>query len=303
MQNRPEKNHYRLGVRRVLIITLLLNLAVVIGKLIAGLMADSLSVISDAIHSSVDSINNVVGLVVLRYATREPDAEHPYGHAKFETLSAFTIAGFLFVTCYQISLSALPRIFAADPPRPEITSLTIGTIIITIVINIFVTLYEQREGRRLQSEFLIADALHTRSDVVVSVSILAGLFLVRAGYLWLDSILALIVAGVIAWNGWLIFKATVPVLVDSAPVPSDKIEEIVLSVPGVHSAHDIRSRGNRHDIFIEMHLHVSPELERDHIASHQVTEEIEQRLAEAFGAVSVLVHVEPLPQQTSVAGS
>src|SRR5499426_3031299 len=116
---------YRRGVRRVLLVTLALNV-VVVGKLVAGLLADSLSVVSDAIHSSVDSLNNIVGLVVMKYATKEPDEGHPYGHAKFETLAAFAIAGFLFVTCYQIALSAIKRIIAHEEPAPEITALTIG---------------------------------------------------------------------------------------------------------------------------------------------------------------------------------
>ncbi|HEX5085148.1 MAG TPA: cation diffusion facilitator family transporter, partial [Blastocatellia bacterium] len=134
---------YRQGVRRVLLVTLALNLAVVAGKLVAGMLAGSLSVISDAIHSSVDSINNVVGLVVMKYATAEPDEDHPYGHAKFETLAAFAIAGFLFVTCYQISLSAIERIIAHESPTPEITALTIGVMVGTIICNIFVTVYER----------------------------------------------------------------------------------------------------------------------------------------------------------------
>jgi cation diffusion facilitator family transporter len=145
------------------------------GKLVAGILAGSLSVISDAIHSSVDSLNNIVGLVVTKYASAEPDENHPYGHAKFETLAAFVIAGFLFVTCYQLGLSALSRIF--DPPAqpPEISWLTIGVMIVTIATNVVVTVYEHREGKRLQSDFLIADAIHTRSDVAVSCAILVGL--------------------------------------------------------------------------------------------------------------------------------
>src|SRR5262245_24243596 len=91
---------YIRGVRRVLLVTLALNIMVVAAKLVAGWLAGSLSVISDAIHSSVDSLNNLVGLVVVKYAAAEPDESHPYGHAKFETLAAFAIAGFLFVTCY-----------------------------------------------------------------------------------------------------------------------------------------------------------------------------------------------------------
>jgi cation diffusion facilitator family transporter len=120
---------YRRRVRRVLFITLALNLLVVAGKLIAGLLAGAMSVISDAIHSSVDSLNNIVGLAVMRYSTAAPDEQHPYGHGKFETLAAFVIAGFLFVTCYQISLSALQRLFVQSGASPEITGLTFGVMI------------------------------------------------------------------------------------------------------------------------------------------------------------------------------
>ncbi|HYE75744.1 MAG TPA: cation diffusion facilitator family transporter [Blastocatellia bacterium] len=287
---------YQRGVRRVLLVTLVLNIAVVIGKLIAGFMAGSLSVISDAIHSSVDSLNNIVGLVVMKYATAEPDEDHPYGHAKFETLAAFAIAGFLFVTCYQIAVSAFSRIFNPNSEPPEITSLTIGTIAVTIVVNIFVTVYEHREGKRLNSEFLIADAVHTRSDVLVSLSVLAGLFMVKFGYVWLDPFFALGVAVMIASNGYKIFKATIPVLVDAAPVPAERIEQIVNNVPGVHSAHDIRSRSLGGGMFVEMHLHVLPEVETDHVTTHDVTEEIERRLEEEFGRVTATIHVEPLPE-------
>ncbi|HEU0175322.1 MAG TPA: cation diffusion facilitator family transporter [Blastocatellia bacterium] len=287
---------YRRGVRRVLLVTLALNVAVVAGKMAAGLLAGSLSVISDAIHSSVDSLNNVVGLVVMKYATAEPDEGHPYGHGKFETLAAFAIAGFLFVTCYQISLSAIERVIAHDAHAPEITALTIGVMVGTIITNIIVTTYERREGRRLQSAFLIADSAHTRSDVMVSCSVLAGLILIRFGFVWLDPVISLGVAAVIAWSGYQIFKSTVPVLVDAAHAPAWRIAEIVRGVPGVHSAHDIRSRSQGGEMFVEMHLHIANEFERDHIASHAITEEIERRLAAEFGRVTATIHVEPLPE-------
>lgn len=288
------RDEYRRGVRRVLLLTLILNLTVVAGKLVAGLWAGSLSVISDAIHSSVDSLNNIVGLLIVRYAQAEPDEGHPYGHTKFETLAAFAIAGFLFVTCYQICVSAFSRIFEGEAAAPEITALTLGVMLVTIVANIIVTVYEQREGRRLQSDFLIADAIHTRSDVFVSCSILFSLIFIRAGYHWLDPLASLGVAGVIAWNGFKIFKSTVPVLVDASPVSPQRIARIAESVPGVFSVHDVRARGRAGEMFIEMHMHIEPDKERDHIVSHAITEEVERRLAAEFGRVVVTIHVEPL---------
>jgi cation diffusion facilitator family transporter len=289
------RSGYRRGVRRVLLVTLCLNIAVVTGKLVAGLLAGSLSVISDAIHSAVDLLNNIVGLVVTKYATAEPDEGHPYGHAKFETLAAFVIAGFLFLTCYEIGVNAFKRLFSDDAPSPEITMLTISVMIATIVVNLIVTTYEYREGKRLNSQFLLADAIHTRGDVLVSCSVLSGLILIRMGYLWLDPVVSLGVAVFIAWNGYQIFKATVPVLVDAASVSAGRIAEIAESVPGVHSIHDVRSRAQGNEMFIEMHLHIAADVERDHVASHAITEEIEKRLEEEFGKVTATIHVEPLP--------
>ena len=138
---------------------------------------------------------------MMKYATAEPDEGHPYGHAKFETLAAFAIAGFLFVTCYQISLSAIKRVFNQDTHAPEITALTIGVMVGTIIFNIIVTVYERREGRRLQSAFLLADSSHTRSDVLVSSSVLVGLVLIQFGYVWVDPVISLGVAVVIGWSG------------------------------------------------------------------------------------------------------
>jgi len=154
----------------------------------------------------------------------------------------------------------------------------------------------QFPGDRYRMEFLIADAVHTRSDVFVSCSVLLGLVLIKAGYYWLDPLVSLAVAVVIAWNGYKIFKSTVPVLVDAAPVSAQQIAAIAEGVPGVHSVHDVRSRGRDGEMFIEMHMHMGPEVERDHIKTHAITEKVEQRLADALGHVMVTIHVEPLPQ-------
>jgi cation diffusion facilitator family transporter len=295
--SQSQNDSYRRGVRRVLAITLLLNIIVVIGKLGAGLIAGSLSVISDAIHSSVDSLNNIIGLIVVKYSTAGPDEGHQYGHAKFESLAAFAIAGFLLATCYEIASSAIHRLWTHTEGHPEITALTLGVMVVTIGTNIFVTLYERREGRRLKSDFLLADAIHTQSDILVSCGVLVGLFLVRAGFYWLDPLVSLGVAVVIAWNGYQIFKKTVPVLVDAAPVPITRIAEVAEGVEGVHSVHDIRSRSHGGEMFVEMHLHVTPEIERDHIRSHAITEQVEHKLEESFGKVVATIHVEPLPEE------
>ena len=123
----------------------------------------------------------------------------------FSAGAAFGIAGFLFVTCYELASSAIGRLWDAAHPAPTVTWLTIGTMLATIAVNIFVTVYEKRAGERLQSAYLIADAAHTRSDVWVSLSVLAGLLLMRAGYDWFDPLVSLFVAVMIAASGYQIF--------------------------------------------------------------------------------------------------
>jgi len=281
---------YSRGVRRVLLITLALNLAVVALKLVAGMIAQSLSIVSDALHSSVDSINNVVGLVVIRIASAAADEEHHYGHRKFESLAAFVIAGFLAVTAFEVASSAVRRILGRESSEVEVTVFTLGALVLTITVNIFVWIYESRRARTLGSSFLLADSKHTLSDIFVSLSILAGLLLLWFKIANLDAVLALLVSGVIAYTAFQISSTTIPVLVDRSPFPRGYIAEIVRATPGVKSVHDIMSRGVPGNAFITMHLAVMPE---NISAAHAVTEEVERRLENRFGACHITIHVEP----------
>jgi len=290
---RGSADQYSRGVRRVLIITLLLNLAVVAIKLAIGILAQSLSIISDALHSSTDSFNNVVALFVIRVASAAPDEEHHFGHHKFETLGAFVIGGFLAVTAFEVALSAGKRILGWESSHVEVTALTIGAMVFTIGVNALVWVYENRRAKELGSSILLADSKHTLSDIFVSLSILAGLVMLWFKVANLDAVLALLVSGVIAYAAYQIFSATAPVLVDRSPFPRDYIAEVVRATPGVMSVHDIMSRGVPGNAFITMHLAVTPVSTND---AHAVTEEVERRLEKRLGACHVTIHIEPEDQ-------
>lgn len=283
-------NQYGRKVRRVLWNVLLLNILVVVCKLIAGYLAGSLSVITDAIHSSTDAMNNVLGLVIIRIASAAPDADHPYGHQKFETLAAFAVAGLLSATAFQVVITAVKRIMGGETLKVEVSWLTLGVMIGTLAVNIFVWKYESSRARTLNSSFLEADSRHTFSDIVVTSSVLAGLLLVRVGYEVLDPLMALGVAAVIAYAAYGIFSSTIPVLVDSAPLSAEHIARIVRETPGVDSVHEIQSRGVPGKIFITMHLVVTP---TDMLEAHAVTEDVEKNLEHAIGPCHITIHVEP----------
>jgi cation diffusion facilitator family transporter len=281
---------YSRSVRRVLLITLALNLSVLAGKLAAGLIAGSLSVLSDAFHSSADCLNNMIGLFIIRLAGSGPDKEHPYGHTKFETLAAFVIASFLLVTAFEVAVGAAQRLLGWKKANVDVSFFTIGVMGATLVINGATWVYERGRAKKLGSSFLLADSQHTFSDVFISATILLGLVLLHLGIVDLDAVLALGVAGVITYAAYQIFSSTVPILVDRAPLPPEFIAEIVRATPGVESVHEIMSRGVPGKIFITMHLVVTP---HGTVEAHAITEEVERRLEDRVGHCQVTIHIEP----------
>ncbi|HVL48899.1 MAG TPA: cation diffusion facilitator family transporter [Candidatus Thermoplasmatota archaeon] len=280
---------YKRAVTRILVAVLALNLLVALAKAWAGLESGSLALVGDALASGVDAGSNVVALVVIHYATRPADRDHPYGHRKFETLAAFVLSGLLFVTAFEVAREAIRRLVAGET-LVEPTAVTFAVAAGTLVVNLAVAAYERRAGERLQSQLLKADAMHTFSDVFVTVGVLGSLALAAAGFGAADAIVSLGVAGFIAWTGFGVFREVAPVLTDRAPFEAERIAEIVRAVPGVASVHDIKSRGHPQEAFIQMHLVVEP---RDLDEAHAVTEAVERALERELGAKEVVVHVEP----------
>ena len=178
-------------VNRVLLRVLILNLVVAGAKLVFGYATGAVSIISDGFHSLTDSASNIVGLIGLRASQKPPDADHPYGHRKYETLAAAGIFIFLLLVVVEVSRAALHRL--SGGAAPHITVLSFAVMAVTLAINLLVVRYERREARRLSSELLHADALHTQSDVLTSCAVLVSLAAVWLGYPILDPIGGMVV--------------------------------------------------------------------------------------------------------------
>jgi cation diffusion facilitator family transporter len=281
-------------IRRVLLITLIANIAVVAAKLGAGLAAGLLSVIAEAAHSSVDAGNNVLALALSRVAAKDPDEEHPYGHAKFETLGAVAIVAFLSVTVYELVSSAVRRM-ATGGGNPEVTPFVVGTMLFSAIVNYAVSRYEHRRARELDSDILLADAAHTRSDVYASAAVLIGLALVAAGYPGADALFTLMVAGIIANAVWRILRRTIPILVDERAVTPESIRAVAGQAQGVVEVLAVRSRGREGEIFAELTITVDRSLNVED--AHHIADEVERRLALAIRAREVVVHVEPADRE------
>jgi cation diffusion facilitator family transporter len=275
-------------IKRVLIATMLLNFLATVVKLAVCLTTGALSVIADGLDSLFDGLSNVIGLAGLYVAAKPPDAEHPYGHRKFETIAALSISFLLFLTCWQLLQAAWERFRSSA--APEVNLWMIAAMLFSMLTQAWTSFYELRQGRRLNSEVLVADALHTRASILVSISVLVGLGLVVLGYPRADAILAAVVAVVIAKIGIDVLRETIPVLVDQAVIDPKEIAVIVRQVGGVESFHRVRSRGAAGSAAVDLHVRISAEKtvqEADAVAS-----EIRRRLLTLDKVSDVTVHLE-----------
>jgi cation diffusion facilitator family transporter len=287
---------HRSTVKRVLVITLILNLVVMAIKLVMGNLTGSLSLVADGFHSLTDSTNNILGLVANRYSSPIPDREHPYGHHKFEAVGALGIAAFLGIACFEILQSTIERLLRGGKPL-NISLSELWVLLIVVGINIFVAIYERHEGKRVGSSLLIADAYHTMSDIWVTLAVLLGLIGISLlHWQWLDLVLAIPVALLVLWSGWTVLQQNLPWLVDEIAIAPEAIHQLALSVAGVMNVHDIASRGVvGRQCFIEMHAVVDA---TDVETAHRITEAIEAVLEARYSPVRIVIHIEP-PAYTS----
>ena len=278
------------AIQRVFLGLLVANLAVVGAKVLIGVTAGSLSVLGDGIHSSVDALNNVLFIALTRFAGRAPDYDHPYGHGKFEVLGAVGIIVFLSVACFELVRGAVGNL-VGNAPAPTLTGLDLGVLSGTLIVNVWVAWYEARRGRELGSELLLADAAHTRADVIITLGVIGGALLSRRGVPRVDSIIAILITVMVARIGWEIFRQAMPALVDQVAREPDRIRSEALAVAGVQKAYSIRSRAASGVVFAELTIGVVGSLAVD--KAHAIADAVEERLKRELRLDEVVVHIEP----------
>lgn len=272
-------------------IVLGLNAVVAASKLTVAYRFDLVSLVADGVHSVLDGSSNVVGLVGLAMASRPPDAEHPYGHRRFESLAALAIGGLISAAFFEI----VGKVFAAlraEAAPPQVTWGAAAVVAATIVVNTGISRYESAKGRQLASALLEADAAHTRSDALAASAVLLSFGGVALGFTWADWVGAAVVSVFVGVTAWRVIKTSVLSLVDSAQLSADEVKRVVLQVPGVLDTHHIRSRGERNAIAVDLHIHLDGDLSL--VAAHEKTHEVKQHLMSKFpGVCDVVIHTEP----------
>ncbi len=278
------------AVNQVLLVILGLNLLVLAIKFYIGLKTQSLSIIADGIHSGIDSLNNVIALVMIAIAAEPPDKDHPYGHSKFETLGALAVVAFLAIASFELIEKSIMR-FLNPMELPQIDHWTIGLLVLTLIINLCVWLYERAAAVKYSSQLLAADAEHTFSDILITISILASTYFIIQGYYILDPILGIVIAAVIARSGLKILEHTIPILVDEAWLFPQDIEELVLDIPQIEGFKNLRSRQVHDERFLEMDVQFRTDSLRE---AHEICHDLEERIIHKHGQAQITIHIEPV---------
>lgn len=278
-------------IKRVLWGVMGLNLLVCVAKLIVGTLAHSAAMVADGFHSLSDGSGNVVGLVGISIASKPVDHDHPYGHGKYETLTALGIATMLFVVAVSVFRGTWQRY--QNPVTPTVEPLQFLVMLATMAVNFLVTRYERNQGTRLQSEILLSDAAHTATDLYVSATVIISLLAVKLGFPLVDLLASLVIGLLIVKAGWEIMSSGFRILTDSAVLDPEAVKMATLEIDGVVSCHQIRSRGRADQAFLDIHVQVAEnlDLQQTHSLAHQVEGHLQRQFPNLYEAS---VHVEPL---------
>lgn len=270
------------------------NLFLIVLKVYAGLISGSVSILSEAIHSGMDLLASFIAYFSLRIADTPADREHPYGHGKYENISGVIEALLIFGAAGWIIYEAVHKILSGNY---EMKVLEVGIIVmgISAITNFFVSRHLYRVARATDSIALEADALHLKTDVYTSLGICVALTLIWiTDWNWLDPLIAMLVAGLIVKESYILFKSAYAPLLDSS-LQADEvkaIEEVLSNYPVRY--HDLKTRKAGQYRFAEMHIELPSSLPLKEV--HDLCDDIEERIISRIGPIEINIHVEPLTE-------
>ncbi len=279
---------------RAALLSIFSNSGLILLKVVAGTLTGSVSILSEAMHSSVDLIASLVAYISIRKADEPADEDHPWGHAKVENLAAAIEGMLILLGSGIIAFAAIRRLVVGG--SVEKLGFGIAVIGFSMLVNVGISTVLHRRARETESPALEADAAHLRTDAFTSGAVLIGLVLVHVtGADWIDPVVALIVAAAILWTGISILARASRVLVDEA-LPASELEAVGEEVldfgdRGVRGYHKLRARraGSRRHVDLHVQFVAGTSLEAAHSTAHALQDAIAERL---HGA-DVLIHIEP----------
>ena len=298
MQAESDRIHKRKA--GVAALSILSNATLVVLKLLVGTLMGSVSVLSEAVHSSVDLVASVIAFLSVRTSAKPADTRHPFGHGKYENLSGAIEALLIFIAAIWIIYEAIHKLMAPQPL--EKAGIGVAIMLVSAIANWMISRRLFRIGRETESIALQADAWHLRTDVYTSIGVMAGLCIIWAGYWlmpnvnlnWVDPVAALCVAILILKAAWDLTSESIKDLLD-ARLPAEEEAWVLNHVkelhPRVQGLHDLRTRKGGAMRFVEFHLIVPEQLTV--AEAHDISDHIEDAITARYPATHVTVHIEP----------
>ena len=283
--------------KKVTLIGAISNAFLGIIKLIGGFLFHSHALFADGIHSFSDLIADTMVLLASKYGSLDADDSHPYGHQRIETAATLFLSLLLILAGLGIAWDSIYELFHATYTAPLWQSIPI--ICISILCNELLFHYTLHIGNRIKSKLITANAWHHRSDAASSLVVFLGLIGSFAGFTYLDTVAAIIVALMIIKMGWEYGWHSVKELVDTAVSPEllQQIEQVIQEIDGVKKIHQLRSRFMGGDVLIDVHILVSPKISVSE--GHYIAQHVHQALTEQIESVKdVIVHVDPEDDET-----
>lgn len=272
---------------------IVVNLVLAIGKLIIGFIGHSQALIADGLHSLSDLISDGLVLLATHHASADADEDHPYGHARYETLATIALGVLLVAVGIGISIDAIHRIL--NPEHLLVPSaITLWIAGLSIASKEALYQYTAYIARQVKSKLLHANAWHHRTDAISSIVVFVGIIGAINGIAMLDSIAAVIVAFMIIKIGWELSHHSVQELVDTALEPEtvDAIKQTIMDVDGVLECHMLRTRRMGHNALVDVHILVDSRVSVSE--GHQISEAVEYALINHFDDINdVTVHIDP----------
>ncbi len=280
-----------LKVRKILITVFVINVSLSAAKLWLGFISSTLSLLAEGFHSLLDSSANAVAVLGLTASMKPPDDEHPYGHRKFEALSAIAISFFMFLASFEVLQEIVHRVFSPERHEPSPNALCFFVVLINLLANFAISSWEKKQSKALKSNLLLADSKHTMSDVWSTIAVICALLAVHFQIHFIDIASSLLIVGFILHAGYEVIMSHLGPLTDSAMIDASLLEAVVMSVPGVMGCHKIRSRGMEDHIFVDLHVQVDKSISIE--SAHSISFSVENAIKKFDSRVyEILVHLE-----------
>ena len=274
------------------LVGILCNLLLSAGKITAGALVGSMSILADGLNNLSDATASVVTLLAFKFSEKPADKEHPYGHARFEYLAGLTVSMLMLVIGFELAKSSVEKIISPTPV--EFSAAAMAVLAVSVLLKLFLMIFDRRLGRQIQSDVLLAASADSRNDAITTTAVIAAAVIEHFTALTVDGIMGALVSVFILYSGISMAKKTVsPLLGEGAnPELREQLTAYVAGSPMVIGCHDLMVHdygpGRRY-----ASIHVEMDKDVDALVSHEMIDRMERECPERFG-VHLVIHYDPV---------